>query len=87
MKIKNFIYVMVIAIVIIFILSVIIMAINKEVNVNSGGKYAFIKLPTGEVVEGEVDSMLSGSSSVRVTINGITYMTNWVNVAIKIGED
>lgn len=47
-------------------------------------EYAMIRLPDGQVYEGKVDSWArSGSSDrVRITIEGIDYVTQYSNVCL-----
>lgn len=47
--------------------------------------YAEIKLPSGEVVSGKVDSWkdYSDSDSVQVVIDGVSYYTHIVNVVLR----
>ena len=47
------------------------------------GEYAIISLPNGEVVEGEVESLIRWTASnTEITIDGITYYVHPLNVAI-----
>jgi hypothetical protein len=46
-------------------------------------EYAYIALPNGEVVEGEVDSWVDyESDAVQVVIDGKTYLTHYENVVL-----
>ena len=46
-------------------------------------EYAYISLPNGTVVEGEVDSWVDyESDAVQVVINGKTYLTHYSNVVL-----
>lgn len=46
--------------------------------------YAFIELPTGEVIEGKVESWhdYSDGDQIQVTIDGKTYLTNSTRVVL-----
>lgn len=46
--------------------------------------YAYIKLPTGEVVQGKVTSWkdFDDGDQIQVTINGKTYLTHITNVVL-----
>ena len=46
--------------------------------------YAYIALPNGQCVEGEVEDYNRWSeSTVRVTIDGVTYLTHSMNVVFS----
>lgn len=46
-------------------------------------EYAYIFLPSGEVIEGKVDSWVDyESDAVQVVINGKTYLTHYTNVVL-----
>lgn len=49
--------------------------------------YALIELPTGQIVEGEIEEhfVFGKSGTVDVTINGITYRTHSENVCLMKG--
>ena len=60
---------------------------NKQIfDTTYNFNYAYIKLPTGEVIEGSVNSWKDwddGSSIVQVKlINGTTYLTHYSNVVL-----
>lgn len=46
--------------------------------------YAYIKLPTGEVIEGEVQAWrdYEDGDQLQVTINDVTYLTHASNVCL-----
>lgn len=46
--------------------------------------YAYIALPNGQCVEGEIEDYNRWSeSSVRITIDGVTYLTHSMNVVFS----
>ena len=45
-------------------------------------KYAQIVLPSGELIEGEVEHWIGGTSSISVKINGRWYTTSYINVVL-----
>jgi hypothetical protein len=46
-------------------------------------EYAYVALPNGEVVEGEVDSWVDyESDAIQVVIDGKTYLTHYENVVL-----
>lgn len=46
--------------------------------------YAYIALPNGQCVEGEIEDYDRWSeSSVRITIDGVTYLTHSMNVVFS----
>lgn len=48
----------------------------------TAGTYAIIKLPNGEIVEGEVTRYTTGYASVQIVIDGVKYITQQSNVVI-----
>ena len=46
--------------------------------------YAYIKMPDGSIVQGEVDSWkdFDNSDAVQIKIKGVTYLTHYCNVVM-----
>ena len=60
-------------------------ACNKSIiDTTRNFDYAYIKLPTGEVVQGKVTSWkdFDDGDQIQVTINGKTYLTHITNVVL-----
>ena len=58
---------------------------NKQIfDTNWNFDYAYVKLPNGQIVEGPLDSWndFDSSDCVQVKINGIVYLTHYVNVVM-----
>lgn len=74
-----------IALLIVIVISTIIMSgCNMQIlDTTYSYEYAYISLPNGEVIEGEVDSWVDyESDAVQVVINGKTYLTHYSNVVL-----
>lgn len=73
-------------IIVVFILGTFVLAsCNKQVfDTTWNFDYAYIKLPDGSVIQGELDSWKDWDNSdvVQVKINGVTYLTHYSNVVM-----
>ena len=70
----------------IFILNITLLtSCNKQVfDTTWNFDYAYVKLPDGSVVKGELESWKDWDDSdvVQVKINGVTYLTHYSNVVM-----
>jgi len=72
--------------ILIFILSIgLLTACNKQIiDTTWNFDYAYVKLPDGSVVQGELDSWKDWDDSdvIQVKIKGVTYLTHYSNVVL-----
>lgn len=81
--IKTFKPALIVAIIAIF-MSLLVACNRTAVDLVYSYDYAYIELPTGEVVQGNVDSWkdYDDGDQLQVTINGVTYLTNSTRVVL-----
>jgi hypothetical protein len=73
---------------VIAVMLVVLCCINGCSTEREENRTAMLRLPNGEVVQGELQYLYHGSSGiVRVTIDGIEYKTHMSNVVILDGEE
>lgn len=68
-----------------FIITVVLSSCNYQmVDLTYNFDYAYIKLPTGDIIEGEVQSWrdYEDGDQLQVTINDVTYLTHASNVCL-----
>ena len=73
------------AIAAIFIMITVLCGCNYQmVDLTYNFDYAYIKLPTGEIIEGEVQAWrdYEDGDQLQVTINDVTYLTHASNVCL-----
>lgn len=56
----------------------------QVIDVTYSYNYGYVKLPTGDVVEGNVDSWIDykDGDQIQVVIDGNTYLSNSVNIVL-----
>lgn len=67
------------------VIMIVLCACNRPVvDLTYSYDYAYVELPTGEVVEGKVDSWrdYEDGDQLQVTIDGVTYLTNSTRVVL-----
>lgn len=67
------------------LLMLLLTACNKQIiDTTWNFDYAYVKLPDGSVVQGELSSWKDWDDSdvIQVKINGVTYLTHYTNVVL-----